>query len=880
MITVVNIIPQSLSGETHQDSEPNLAVNPANPKQIVATAFTPDPMGGPNAPIFVSTDGGSTWSLNTIVPSAGSTGTNPSGTSDITLRFAGTSSRLFSAILDGGTGAFEVHRTADATSSTVMTTLETRADEDQPYVQAATVMGGAAAGKDRVYIGVNDFNASGGKTATIEQTLDGGAAAPTFASVRVERRTTLGQDGPQVRPAVHGDGTIYAGFYRWISATGSFPGNTLVITNAELIVVRDDDWGSGATPFSALTDPSDGLAGRRVATALSFPFNQTGVAANGQERWGGDISIAVDPRNSSTVYVAYTTLVGTVYTINVLRSTDRGANWTATASPLLAIGNAKNPSLAINSLGTVALVYQQFTGSGATQRWETHYRETTNGTTWSDTLLCTTLSQAPARTFSPYLGDYLHLMANGKDFYGIFSASNVPDLANFPQGVTYLRNHDFATKKLFGLDGVTVVAPSIDPFFFKVTAIDAPGASDWYVRDWTDSAAVHDTGLEPSTHAVFYATSDVWNQRSNVAPTFVADQPQNQDPQNDAGNFAFARVSRNAPGAAETVNVEFLVAEFGTGSAYASVATTTVAFAAADLSKIATAPWTLGPTSSTHLCLAVQVSTAADPFVAPGLNGNTPGWPTTDLMVINDNNKAQRNMSVHYGLSGFGSTHYAVLRNAARKPRDFVLRLRAGAKALRGFTKPTIEVQGGGQAAPFEPEATIVLQGMKAGESRWVAFGMESFRGSIGATLAVDLLEIVDDKVVNGCRFAMKPASATIALHELLRFCGSVMQRVGLQFKLDSAADVAKAARTLARKKLVTRSAYLKLLVQTREATEKTIDGFLATRNRDQGLGVRNAWKALGAAIDAKDVGNAFARHATLLNKLDVATTLLQKKKA
>src|SRR6266700_3443986 len=105
MITVVNIIPQSLSGETNQDSEPNLAVNLANPRQIVASAFTPDPMGGPNAPIYLSTDGGTTWSLNNIVPSAGSIGTG-----DITLRFANTSNRLFSAILDGSTGNFEVHR--------------------------------------------------------------------------------------------------------------------------------------------------------------------------------------------------------------------------------------------------------------------------------------------------------------------------------------------------------------------------------------------------------------------------------------------------------------------------------------------------------------------------------------------------------------------------------------------------------------------------------------------------------------------------------------------------------------------------------------------------------------------------------------------------
>ena len=43
--TVVNLIPRSLSGESNQDSEPNLAVNPENPLQIVASAFTPNPAG-------------------------------------------------------------------------------------------------------------------------------------------------------------------------------------------------------------------------------------------------------------------------------------------------------------------------------------------------------------------------------------------------------------------------------------------------------------------------------------------------------------------------------------------------------------------------------------------------------------------------------------------------------------------------------------------------------------------------------------------------------------------------------------------------------------------------------------------------------------------
>src|SRR3954451_20677023 len=68
VIHVVNIIPNSRSDETHQDSEPSIAVNPGNPSVIVVTAFTPADSGLTNSPIYFSTDGGITWQLNFIVP--------------------------------------------------------------------------------------------------------------------------------------------------------------------------------------------------------------------------------------------------------------------------------------------------------------------------------------------------------------------------------------------------------------------------------------------------------------------------------------------------------------------------------------------------------------------------------------------------------------------------------------------------------------------------------------------------------------------------------------------------------------------------------------------------------------------------------------------
>jgi len=77
-------------------------------------------------------------------------------------------------------------------------------------------------------------------------------------------------------------------------------------------------------------------------------------------------------------------------------------------------------------------------------------------------------------TFLPYLGDYIYLTAIGETFYGVFSANNTPNTANFPNGVTYLRNANFTTQQLLNVDNVTPVNVSIDPFFFSIQELAFP----------------------------------------------------------------------------------------------------------------------------------------------------------------------------------------------------------------------------------------------------------------------------------------------------------------------------------------------------------------------------------------------------------------------
>jgi hypothetical protein len=401
------------------------------------------------------------WVLNAIVPSTTGSGL---GTFDITSSFNKNGSQLYAGILRDPTANLEFLRTSSL--STPMTVLASRPNADQPFTHATTV-----SGQDRVYIGDNDFNAPGGKTQTLDQSLNAAIAAPVFSSVRVEKRTTAGQDGPQCRPISHPDGTVYAAFYGWRSMTGSFPGNTLVVTS-DVVVVRDDNGGAGASPYTALVDPGDGIAGLRVAKSVTFPFNQNGAAATGQQRIGGTISVAIDPRNSSTVYLAWgDRQSGSFLTIHVRKSTDRGKTWSA---DLLAVPNACNAALAVNAGGLVGLLCQQVSGAGAGQRWVTSVSLGQDGSNWSNTILANTPATTPVKTFDPYLGDYDHMVAVGNDFYGIFSANNTPAGANFPNGVAYQRNVNFATQRLLNLDNITPVNPSIDPFFFKITQTSAP----------------------------------------------------------------------------------------------------------------------------------------------------------------------------------------------------------------------------------------------------------------------------------------------------------------------------------------------------------------------------------------------------------------------
>jgi hypothetical protein len=476
-VIVVNMIPRDQSDETNNDAEPNLAVNPANPMLIAGSAFTPNRLGG-DAPIYISTDGGNTWSLNFIVPSRGTA----TGTGDITLRFA-ESGTLYVGILKLpvpiNVTRLNVLRSANFTAPAQMKVLVDRKGVDQPHVSSMRVPDGPDKGKDRVFVGNNDFNGPTTQTAAIDRSLSGSADPALFQTFRLDTRQPNQGNGPQIRCAVHPTGTVYAAFYSWrdIQVLKQDAGALISgLATVDVVVVRDDNWAGGSTPFQALIDLQDSKVGRRVAQASTLPWiNDFDDISFGQERLGGDLAIATDPRpdGAGTVYLSWADRVGqNDYTLHLRQSTDRGKTWSP--SDLLRLTNAKNPGLAVNSQGQVGFVFQELVGTPVdNQRWHTRMQvRDSNFNLIKEFTLADTPAHSPPRDGLPYLGDYLHLMSVGKDFYGVFPASNIPDKANFPAAIpTFQRRVDFDHKQLLDEDG-NPVNPSIDPFFFKVTIAD------------------------------------------------------------------------------------------------------------------------------------------------------------------------------------------------------------------------------------------------------------------------------------------------------------------------------------------------------------------------------------------------------------------------
>ena len=402
-ITIRDIIPQVDSAETDQSSEPSLAIDPLNPNDIIAGAFTDttEPDGSFGTDYFLSTDGGVTW-----------TPYGSLGTDDKSLAWSADGTTILTATLTAGFNIATYSGSASGTfgSSPINTFAPANPDFlDQPWIRIGP--------SNHIYVAYNNLNNTD-KTASVNVSTNGGS---TFTPVVIDKvGGTSGQDAPSVRVAVSGN-TVYAGFTRW-NATIASDANGNTKYASQVVVVRSDNGGSDA--FGALGTRGVGTV---VATPTgSISGTDNGPLALGQERTASAMAIAVDPNNANRVIIAYSDASGALNSghlqLIVAESTDGGVTWTSKFTTSLAT-RSDQPALAISTDGTVGFLYDNY--DPTTNELSQHFVSTSDDfATTTETVLASERNTTPTATSDPYLGDFFDLQAVGTSFDGVFSASN------------------------------------------------------------------------------------------------------------------------------------------------------------------------------------------------------------------------------------------------------------------------------------------------------------------------------------------------------------------------------------------------------------------------------------------------------------------------
>jgi hypothetical protein len=357
-LSITDIIPFRESSETDQSAEPSLAVDPLDPRQMIAGAFA----NGLNEPYFMSTNGGTAWSdYGTIANIDKSLAWLQDGSAALTVALLNNAISTYSGTIGG------------SNFGSAINTYNPGHDLDQPWIRTGP--------SNNVYVPYNDLTDRGsaddggtgnGETAFVLVSSNGGS---TYSAVSVDRfGTTTLQDAPSVRLAVNGN-TVYAVFTHWTSTL--------------------DTDGSGETRYN-----SD------VVMPTSWFADTTNAPLTlGQERTSADIAIAVDPNNAQHVVVAYGNAPGTTGSgelqLVVVESFDGGQSWSQKFStPLSSTNRSALPALSFLADGSIGLLYCSYSGS------------TTSNGTLSQQLLTTTDDFATTNTM--LLGTESRLMHRSK----------------------------------------------------------------------------------------------------------------------------------------------------------------------------------------------------------------------------------------------------------------------------------------------------------------------------------------------------------------------------------------------------------------------------------------------------------------------------------
>jgi len=420
-VVVSNTDPNLTNTDTFGDQETTIAINPANPSEIVITAFSGS--WGTNAPIWRSADGGNTWTKQFTVPAPPMVPSALGCPCDQAVDY-GRGNRMSGTFLVGDFFAM----TADIYSGTTTNPASSAAWNwligggvaqrtnsagvglaDQPWLLVNRDP--TTASQDNVYVAYDDF--TGGPDMRVAVAL--GTNPPNFVRDN-QSGTAACCVNPGHRLAVDPrNGYVYSVFQRGL---GGGAGGSV---NIDFMLNRSTDGGQ--------TWGLNGSAGG-IMVANADSTQPTPKFGGVNALLGGVLHATVDPTNGDVYYVYGKRDSGTANNrLSIIRLTDNGAGGLNIGTPHFVTGQvqAALPSVGVTSNGTVGVLYDTFDGMVASlPQFTAHFTlSTDHGVTFSDNTLLTFLSSDPgnADPGQRVLGDYQQVKTVGTTFYGVFTAN-------------------------------------------------------------------------------------------------------------------------------------------------------------------------------------------------------------------------------------------------------------------------------------------------------------------------------------------------------------------------------------------------------------------------------------------------------------------------
>jgi hypothetical protein len=424
-MVVSNTDPNLVNSDVYGDSEPSLAINAANTNQLASFSFSNGWGTTAPAPIWISTNGGSTWTKSFTWPPP--TGVSAVGCPcDVTLDYD-RSNRLFGGVLnESTTGDLYAADTTDPATVGAWSWYAPggvaqkadlfnsgNEDADQPWLRMNRDP--TTASQDNTYVGYDDFTPS---PQTIRITSAHGTAPPQFdVDANPGVQGGFGTNPGTRLAADHSNGTMYV---VWQYATGQAA--DLSYRTICYALNRSTDGGTTWT----LNGHSGGIC---VATANSTqPTPKFGTV---NALLGGVDAISVDPTNGD-VYVVYGARDGATLNnrLAIRRMTPDGSGGLTIGPEHFVTGQvqAALPSVAVASNGTIGVLYDTYEGMNGSgfPVFTAHLTQSTDhGTTFSDVPLVSFASPAKDNGDSRQriLGDYQQLRSVGNTFYGVSPVS-------------------------------------------------------------------------------------------------------------------------------------------------------------------------------------------------------------------------------------------------------------------------------------------------------------------------------------------------------------------------------------------------------------------------------------------------------------------------